>query len=315
MVETFIKIRFKQLFRGIIEIGVLRIIFLLLLFGYLLLFLFQSTAKQTNALYVVIAISIITLWIQTNRKDKAFLKTNFEKHKLIYLAEYVSLSFIIIIFLAIHLQWIPLLVLMGAFILIIQLDIKIKQLHLNTKLQRMIPSECFEWKAGIRKTMVILVPVWLIGLFTSFLSESVPIVMFILGIIPFSFYEKGEPYLMVIIYEKGMNSFLFQKIKMSILLYSVVSLPLIIAFLVFHYEIWYIPIAEYLIFISLHTYLILTKYAFYEPNNKSQAAVAFGAIGALGGIIPVLLPVVWLLSVRFFFKSRENLKIYLNDFN
>jgi hypothetical protein len=61
--------------------------------------------------------------------------------------------------------------------------------------------------------------------------------------------------------------------------------------------------------------LILTKYAFYEPNNKSQAAVAFGAIGALGGIIPVFLPVVWVLSVRFFFKSRENLKIYLNDFN
>jgi hypothetical protein len=280
-----------------------------------MLFLFQSTEKQTNALYVVIAVSILTLWIQTNRKDKAFLKTNFEKYKLIYLAEYISLSLIIIIFLTIHLQWIPLLVLMGAFILIIQLDIKIKQLHLNTKLQRMIPSECFEWKAGIRKTMVILVPVWLIGLFTSFLSESVPIVMFILGIIPFSFYEKGESYLMVIAYEKGMNSFLFEKIKMSILLYSVVSLPLIIAFIVFHYEIWYIPIAEYLIFISVHTYLILTKYAFYEPNNKSQAAVAFGAIGALGGIIPVLLPVVWVLSVRFFFKSRKNLKIYLNDFN
>ena len=231
------------------------------------------------------------------------------------MAEYAALSFIPIIFFTIHLQWIPLLILLAAFCLIIQLDIKMKQRSLNTKLQRMIPSECFEWKAGVRKTIYILIPVWIIGFFTSFLIGSVPVVMFILGILFFSYYETGESYQMIIAYEKGMNRFLFQKIKIHILLYSVVSLPLITAFIVFHYEIWYIPIAEYLIFISVHIYLILTKYAFYEPNNKSQAAVAFGAIGALGGIIPVFLPVVWVLSVRFFFKSRENLKIYLNDFN
>lgn len=315
MVEAFIKIRLIQLFRGIIGIGIFRIIFLILLFGYLMLFVFKLTEDQTNALYVVGVISLLTLWIQINRKDKVFLKTNFKKYKLINLAEYAALSFIPIIFLTIHLQWIPLLILLAAFCLIIQLDIKMKQRSLNTKLQRMIPAECFEWKAGVRKTIFILVPVWLIGFFTSFLIGSVPVVMFILGILFFSFYETGESYQMIIAYEKDMNRFLFQKIKIHILLYSVVSLPLIAAFIVFHYEIWYIPIAEYLIFISVHTYLILTKYAFYEPNNKSQAAVAFGAIGALGGIIPVFLPVVWVLSVRFFFKSRENLKIYLNDFN
>lgn len=315
MVEAFIKIRLKQLFRGIIGIGIFRIIFLILLLGYLMLFVFKLTENQTNALSVVGVISFLTFWIQTNRKDKVFLKTNFDKYKLIYLAEYIGLSFLSILFLTIHLQWIPLLILLAAFCLIIQLDIKMKQRSLNTKLQRMIPEECFEWKAGVRKTIFILVPVWLIGFFTSFLTGSVPVMMFILGIISFSFYETGESFQMIIAYEKGTDRFLFQKIKMQILLYSVINLPLMAAFIVFHYEIWYIPIAEYLIFISVHTYLILTKYAFYEPNNKSQAAVAFGAIGALGGIIPVFLPIVWVLSIRFFIKSRENLKIYLNDFN
>jgi hypothetical protein len=315
MVQAFIKIRLTQLFRGIIGIGIFRIIFLILLFGYLMTFVFLLTENQTNALYVVGTISLLTLWIQTKRKDKVFLKTNFEKYKLIYFAEYLALSFIAIIFLTIHLQWIPLLILLATFSLIIQLDIKMKQRSLNTKLQRMIPSECFEWKAGVRKTIFILIPVWLIGFFTSFLTGSVPIVMFILGIIPLSFYETGESYQMIIVYEKGTNSFLFYKIKMQILLFSIITIPLITAFVVFHYEIWYIPIAEYFIFISIHTYSILTKYAFYEPNNKSQAAVAFGTIGALGGIIPVFLPVVWLLSIRFFLKSRENLKLYLNDFN
>ena len=143
MVEAFIKIRLKQLFRGIIGIGIFRIIFLILLFGYLMLFVFQLTENQTNALYVVGAISLLTLWIQTTRKDKVFLKTNFDKYKQIYLAEYIGLSAISIVFLIIHLQWIPLLILLAAFCLIIQLDIKMKQRNLNTKLQRLIPAECF----------------------------------------------------------------------------------------------------------------------------------------------------------------------------
>jgi len=315
MIKAFIKIRSKQLLRGVMGIGIFRTIFLVLLFGYLLIFVFVLTGNQTNALYVVGAISFLTLWIQTKRKDKVFLKTNFDKYKRVYLAEYVALFSIPIIFLAIHLQWIPLLLLAAAFCLIIQLDIKIKQRSLNTKLQAMIPAECFEWKAGVRQTFFILIPVWLIGFFTSFLTGSVPIVIFILGIIPFSFYETGESFQMIISYEKSTNQFLFRKIEMQILLYSVLSLPLIAAFMIFHSELWYIPLVEYFIFISVHTYLILTKYAFYEPNSKSQAAVVFGTIGAIGGIIPVFLPVVWALSVRFYFKSRENLKIYLNDFN
>ena len=81
MVEAFIKIRLKQLFRGIIVIGIFRIIFLILLFGYLMLFVFKLTEDQTNALYVVGVISLLTLWIQINRKDKVFLKTNFKKYK------------------------------------------------------------------------------------------------------------------------------------------------------------------------------------------------------------------------------------------
>ena len=171
MVETFIKIRLKQLFRGIIGIGIFRTIFVIMLLGYLMLFVFKLTANHINALYVVGVVSLLILWIQTSRKDKLFLKTNFEKHKLIYLAEYLGLSSFTFIFLTIHLQWIPLLILLTAFCLIIQLDIKMRQRSLNTKLQRMIPAECFEWKAGVRKTIFILVPVWLIGFLLRFLPE------------------------------------------------------------------------------------------------------------------------------------------------
>jgi hypothetical protein len=315
MIEAFVKIRIKQFYRGLIGIGLFRVIFLIGLLGFVLFISFIETSTYPDAFYVVGVTALIILMVQMNRQDKSFLKTNFNNYTLICFAEYLILSSIIIAFLIFHIQWIPLLVLISVLYLITLLDLKLKQSNLNTRLQQVIPSECFEWKGGVRQTFFILVPLWIIGLCTSYFIPSVPIVLFILGILPLSFYEKGEPYQMIVVYEMGTNQFLFHKIKMQLLLFSILTLPLIAAFMVFHHEMWYIPIVEYFIFISLLIYLILTKYAFYEPNSKSPSAQVFGAIGALGGIIPVFLPVVWLLSIRFFFKSKENLNVYLNDYN
>jgi len=315
MIEAFVKIRLKQFYRGLIGIGLIRIIFLIGLLAFFVLMLFIETSKYPDTFYVTGITAIIILVVHTKRQDKTFLKINFANYKLICFVEYLILASIIIAFLIFHFQWIPLLLLLSALYLIIHLDLKTRQRNLNTKLQQLIPSECFEWKGGIRQTLFILITLWIIGLCSSFFIGSVPIVLFILGIIPFSFYEKGEPYQMILAYEMGTNQFLFHKIKMQISLFSILTIPLIAAFLVFHHEMWYIPIIEYFIFISLYIYLILTKYAFYEPNSKSPSAQVFGAIGAFGGIIPVFLPVIWLLSIRFFFKSKENLNFYLNDYN
>ena len=315
MIETIVKIRFKQIYRALIGLGLIRIIFLIGLFGFIVFVLFIETSKYPDSYYVTGLTALIILVVHAKRQDKLFLKTNFDNYKRICFVEYLISVSILITFLIFHFQWIPLLLLLSALYLIIQLDLKIKKRNLNTKLQQFIPSECFEWKGGVRQTLFILVTLWMIGFCTAFFIGSVPIVLFILGIIPFSFYEKGEPYQMILAYEMGTNQFLFHKIKMQLLLFSVLTMPLIAAFLVFHFERWYIPIAEYFIFISLYIYLILTKYAFYEPNSKSTSAQIFGTIGAFSGFIPVFLPVVWLLSIRFYFKSKENLNIYLNDYN
>ena len=315
MIEAFVKIRLKQFFRGLIGIGLVRIIFLIGLLGFMVFLLFLGTSKSPDSFYVTGITALILLMVQTKRQDKSFLKTNFENYRLIYFVEYVILASIVIAFQIFHFQWIPLLVLLSAIYLIIHLDLKTRQRNLNTRFQRLIPSECFEWKGGVRQSLFVIIPLWIIGFCTSFFIGSVPIVLFILGVIPFSFYEKGEPYQMILAYEMGTSQFLFHKIKMQISLFSILALPLIAAFLVFHFERLYIPIIEYFIFVSLYIYLILTKYAFYESNRKSPSAQVFGAIGALGGIVPVFLPVIWLLSIRLFFKSKENLNFYLNDYN
>lgn len=315
MIEAFVKIRLKQLYRGIIGIGFFRIIVVIGLLGLILTYLFIATLQNPSAYYVTGIIAFIVFSVQMKRQDKSFLKTNFQNYKTIYFVEYSLLSSITIVFLIIHLQWISMLLLLIALFFIVHLDFKMRQFNLNTKLQQLIPDDCFEWKSGVRQTFFIQILLWIVGLSTSFFIGSVPIAIFILGIFSFAYFEKGEPFQMILAYEMSTNQFLFNKIKKQVSLFSIVSLPLIAAFLIFHFEIWYIPVAEYFIFVSIHIYLILTKYAFYEPNSKSVAAQFFGAIGAIGGLIPIFLPLVWLLSMRFFFKSKENLNIYLNDYD
>jgi len=315
MLRAFIRIRFKQLFRAIIEIGFFRIVILIGLIVFLGIYAFMLTEKSPNSMYISgITLGIIAL-IHTKRQDKIFLKTHFNNFRLILYVEYLLLSIPILAFLIWHLQWIPIAALLFTPGIIVFIDVKPTYRNLNTKLQKLIPNTCFEWKAGIRKTFYATVMLWFAALSTSFYIGSVPVAIFGHGIISLSFYEKGEPLQMLLAYEKSTNHFLLQKIKVQLVLFSVLTLPLIIAFTVFHSEYWYIPTAEYLIFISLHIYTILTKYAFYTPNSISPAAQTFSAIGAVCGIIPLLLPVVWLLTVRFYFKSCENLNTYLDDYN
>jgi len=315
MLEAFINIRFKQLIRAIIEIGFFRMIFLIGLIAFLGITIFIQTSKPPNSFYVAGITTAFIVFIHSKRQDKLFLKTHFNDFRLMLFVEYLLLSSPIIAFLIWHHQWIPAVVLLLAPRLIVFIDVKPSYRNLNTKLQKLIPNTCFEWKAGIRKTFYATVILWFAALGTSFYIGSVPIAIFVLGIIFLSFYENGEPLQMLIAFEKSANQFLLQKIELQLFLFSVLILPLILAFIIFHPENWYIPIAEYFIFTSVNIYTVLTKYAFYTPNSKSPAGQTFAAIGAVCGIIPFLLPVVWLLSLRFYFKSVENLNTYLNDYN
>ena len=315
MIGEFINIRFKQVYRAIVGIGLFRAIFLAVLVGFLGFILFKQTEILPNSYYLLGIYLLVIVLIQLKRQDKLFLKSHFNNYKLICFTEYLILSIPLLACLTYHSQWLSNLILFPSLFLIVNLDLKVKGRNLNTKIQQCIPYDNFEWKGGLRKSFFYIVPLWIISLATSFFIGSVPIAIFILGLVPLGFYEKSEPYQMILAYEMSTRRFLFHKLSLQIILFSFITIPLIISFMFFHYEHWYITLAEYLIFISLHIYFILAKYAFYEPNSKSATTVIFGSIGATAMFFPFLLPVVWLLSVWFYIKSTDKLNLYLNDYN
>lgn len=227
MIQAFIKLRFRQIFRATKGLGVIRIIVLIVLAGLTVIGLFMQTKKAPDSFYITgIYLSIIIL-IQVNRHDKRFLKIHFSNFKLIFLTEYLLLMSPLFICLIYNNQWNSLISSMALTSLIINLDFKIRQKSLNTSIQKMILSDCFEWKGGVRKTLVLIVALWIIGLGMSFFIGSVPVVLFVLGILPWSFNEKSEPIQMILAYELGPAKFLRHKIKMQLSLFPILSIPLI----------------------------------------------------------------------------------------
>lgn len=314
MITALLKIRLKQIYRGLIEIGLIRLIFLIGLFGFLGFALYVKSADKLISQYLSAGFLFLIMLIHFKRSDKLFLKSHFSNYKNLVLAEYIILSIPFVCCFFIHKQWIAIGELFGLLI-IINFDLKARYSSLNTKFQELIPDDAFEWKAGLRKRFFVIVPIWIIAALTSFFIGSIPIAIFILGITILSFFEKCEPYQIILSFELSATKLLMLKVKRLLQLFSIIVMPLLILFIIFNPDNWYIPVAEYFIFCSLFVYTIMTKYAFYEPNIKSPATQFYVAIGALGSIIPVFLPLVWFLTILFYSKSVNNLNFYLNDYN
>ncbi len=316
MIKAFIKIRLKQFLRATKGLGFVRLIFLFGFIGFLFFgLLFIQTSKIPNSYYTSGIYLIFLSVIQINRKDKRFLKIHFTNFKWILLTEYLLLLVPLLIFLVYHKQIISLISVTSLTFLIVNIDYKPRQRSLNTAIQRLIPSNYFEWKRGVRKTLFIIIILWIIGISTAFFIGSVPLIIFIQGIITLSFYDKDEPLQMILALEKGTNRFLKHKIIAQLFLFTIMSFPLILSFLVFHYDLWYVPVIEYLVFVFVLSYFILARYAFYRPNQKSSASQAYAIIGGMSLFFFFLIPLIWLLSIYLYFKSRKKLNFYLNDYN
>lgn len=314
MIKELLQIRVKQFLREVMLLGIFRTVFLMILFSFIIIAILKYTSQTPHIYFTAIIYLFIIMSIHHRRKDLNFLKTQIDFYKRILFVEYTILIIPLIMGLLYN-QYYGII----GFILIVIVLISATESTLslkisNRKFLRWIPDHCFEWKAGIRNFFFWVTLIWIMGLATSFNMGAVPVAVFILGLIPLGFYEYGEPLPMILAYERNANNFLLYKIQMHIKLFSLLSFPLLFSFMAFHSDKWYIPVIEYVILLSVHLYIILIKYAFYEPNRKSRGSQTFGLIGIMGIFFFFLLPVVWVLSVYFYFKSKKNLKPYLYDY-
>ncbi len=311
---ALLKIRYLQFYRGFKDTGFVAP-FLVGFVGLVGFIMFAQLGNPPINYLIVGAFLISMLSIQISRKDKRFLQHISDNPSQIFFVEYFLLCLPLSLALLYYKDWWLVLALLGGLSGIAHIQYTPQISTANHWLQGLIPAEAVEWKAGVRKFIYVLLPTWLIGFFGAFWIGSVPIALFILGLVPIGFYYKGEPVEFLLAQEKNPQAFLFHKIKNALYIFSILFLPLMSVFILFHTHLWYISVIEYILFGIFLCYSILVKYTFYEPNTELNAASFFSTLGIVSCLIPFLIFIPIILSIRFYFKALQNLNFYLDDFH
>lgn len=285
--------------------------------GLLLLLLVALSGSLHKDAWTAAA-QLATLWlycltIHFNRGDKAFLRLHLKDSYREMYAEYFvfSLPFAVGVLFTGH--WYYFFIYQG-LVAIIPLVPSASFLGSQPRLRlisRFVGSSDFEYLSGIRKSVFLLLPQYLLALIFSWLYV-VPLVLIWLMTITFSsFYFECEPLDVLRSSKKPAPRFLRAKIVSHLKYLLVLYVPVLVVNTLFHPGFWYVNIIFLLLQCSLLAFAITLKYSCYRPNEGLYRNRIVLSIVALGAVLPYFLPVPLLLTAVYYKKALRNLNQFL----
>ena len=316
---ALLKIRILQIYRVAQAIGVIRAILVLLFLVFVLLMIYQSLTKSEDTHNIMLgAFSFGLLFFHLKRADYDFLRKNSEQVSLLIFIEYLFfLSPILVLFIVT--SWyrdagILLIVLLTITVLVkpSKRSLSIKQLDL---VSRFLPSDLFEWKAGLRKNFIWIALLEVLGLGGSFFSVVIPILGIVLiSIVVCTFYGTCESREILEAKEIGAKPFLIHKLKRHLACWAILISPLVLVALVHYFFIIY-SMVVFLMVANMFICILLLKYFFYAPHHQSPSTGILGAIVILLSLVPGFCLIIWIYNFILFGKTIHHLDTYLHDYN
>ena len=297
--KEYFRLQFKMLNKKMIEFG------LPLLLGYTLLpiaFILLSNylfSKTEFAVYIygLLALSFVSKLSNPKRND--FLKSVFTK------ASYLKLRVIenffctlpFLLFLAYKEMLISILV-FSLFILWIALFSFSS--NSNFTIPTPFSKKPFEFIVGFRKTFYVF-PV---AYFLTFISIYVGnfnlgvFSMLLIGIICFSYYSKLENEYFVWNFNLSSKEFLFEKVKTSLLYFTFLNLPIIVALGIFFFDEIDILFVFFLLCYIYLTTIIFAKYSAFPNEMNLPQGILIGISFVFPPILLIIIPLFYSQSIK-----------------
>ncbi len=290
-------------------------LFLLLVLIYLGYNCFHNAKKFPEQLILLSLAFLILFFIHINRKDKRFLSHITQQKNIIYFSEYLVFSSPLwIILIASGVWYLSMLWAMLLFFLSL-ISYTPARLKSTAPLNRFIPDNNFEWKAGFRKYQIWIVVLYAASLALLYYPYASLFVLWFLFMIISEFYNHGESFEILRANEIPVKKFLLQKIKNHCKLYLLFISPVIILSTLIHPETWWVVCFFVLFTFIIMCYFIVSKYSLYEAGKSVTGNEIMKALVLISIALPFFLPVPLLLTIRNFIKAGKNLNVYLNAYN
>lgn len=314
MVISFLHIRGRQVTRIFSSVNWLyRLILLGLVCSAIAGVAVVSSKSESNTLFLTYVLLLLLLhWF---RSDFNFLRIHIPNYKIICFVEYFILSLPLIAGLLYSNRLSLIAVYLISLIGLVYFIHPKKIISKSSFSLLFVPSPYFEWKSGIRKHFYPIATLWVSGILFAFHMGAGITAIFLIGLMTIGFYNYCEPVEILSAAQLNPKKIMAEKVKGLFLMSGLLFLPILIAFVLFHPNHWYIPVIEIALMTSYLFYALSIKYAFYEPQTHSSKNNVLLALGALVLTIPFLLPAVWVLSIKLYFQSLKKLNFYLDDFD
>ena len=122
-----------------------------------------------------------------------------------------------------------------------------------------------------------------------------------------------EPRHFLYIHNNKASNFLNNKLQLQCKTYILFNFSAFLLLLINYLSIYYIIISVLIYNILLLLYYILLKYACYNGDSTATAKRFLLILGYLSIIVPILIPVITILTTRNYVKIRQHLKLLLNE--
>lgn len=208
---SILLLRYRQMLRISYQLGIMRLLPVLGVIVYAIVATCLLIAAEKNVCLIASFYLLLCLIVHLRRKDKIFLKLNISPVKIVYSVEYLIFLLPLIICLLLYGKWLVLLYVAVGTLFISSFDyrtginsksLKIHQ-SFHAKVQKLIPFDLYEWKAGIRKNFIFLLIIYGLGICLSYFVVAIPVAMLIVGLVISEFFIPDESWQMLLSFEKS----------------------------------------------------------------------------------------------------------------
>ncbi len=307
--KKYFQLHFKLINRRLIDFGlplIVGYILLLLVFYFGSEYLFSKT-EFAKYIYGFVALGFVSRLSEAKRND--FIKSIFGTSAFlkIRMLENLIYAFPFALFLIYKEEFVMSFLLMVSSLLLVIFNFNV---NLNFTIPTPFGKKPFEFVTGFRKTFFIFPFAYLLT-YAAIDVNNFNLGIFsllLIGLICLSYYIKPENEYYVWNYSLTPKDFLIEKLKIGLLYYTALSIPILIALGIFFYNEIGILLVFFIISYAYIIAIILAKYSAF-PDEMSLPQ---GILIALSFMFP---PILIGLIPYFYSLSVKRLTTLLNDSN
>ena len=316
MVAKIIRLRIKQLSRFFMDMGG-GFFFLFLLIICVCFWLFNNlvVSEKNSYFSLVIPIGLVFI-IHYIREDRLFLDNISHQTSLLYAIEYLLLiSPFLVISLISQKYIVSLIILISGISISIIPKYRVRFFTLRNPITKRYISREPDLVFLYRKYALLFSVLLTLAMAFSFIrGVSIILLLFVLLLFSEAFIHN-EAIDILRVSHLSPQSFIKNKVFHFLICYFFLSLPILFVYSFFNKDTIVFSLLVPIIATFGFFYLVVSKYAYYDPKYPSSKPNTAMQIGIVGLFFPVLLPITIFLAISNYTKALDNLKDYLYDFN